>query len=265
MGSMITAFQGNPTFSTLTNVKNPGLNKQINSAAAGAGTLNSNAQASLADYITKYMGGLPAAQQRTNQEVASVDSLYNGGMAQQLAALRAAQMSATNAAANVATQQALRGLNAGRLGEQGAGSSYDARMAIGALQPIAVQAALTNAGQARTDLGTLTGLQLGNLGVAQGLANQQAAYGMQPVSAAEAVYGQNLNNLNGLAGLYNANDIYGVQQNKTTLDEIGNFFGGMGSAGSSFMSTMGNNPGLASSLGMGGMFGPGGSSGGMSL
>lgn len=262
-GNMLTAWEGNPTYSLLDVVKNRGIQGGINGAIGQNSAYNAQAQQYLGDYISKYLNNEGAQAQRTNQQIGTLDSYYNGSMAGQLAGLRAAQQQATLNAAALATQQAQRSLNLGRLGQQGSGGSYDARMAIGAMQPIQVQAALTNAQQARSDLGYLTGLQQQGLGQAQQLANAQAAYRLAPIAAAQQVMGNNLGNLSGLAAVNNANNIFGVQQDKTLLDKMGAFSNAFGQTIMDAASTFGSVAGGMKGMGGGGGGGGGGAGGGM--
>jgi hypothetical protein len=212
IGGILRATSGPPSVSTVSSVKNKALGANIDNAIAGYGQVASQGDQALSDYISKYMAGEGAAQNRTNQEIGGIDQFYNGAMANQLAQLRAERASAMTNAADVATKQALRAQSNSRLTGSGGLGSYNSRQTIAALQPIRVQAALDNANQARTDLGYITQNQLGLTGQRNALAANQAAYGLVPQQQRLAMLQQRAGYLGNLGNLDQQNTFYGLQQ-----------------------------------------------------
>lgn len=165
-------------------------------------------QTGLADFISKYMANQGQAARNTAQEQAAIEQFYNGGMAGQLAQLRAGRTAAIMNAARVASQQALRGVSGAQMGEQGAGGSYAGRMALGALLPIQTQAALDSQNQERSDIGYLTGQQLGLQGQRTALGTAQAGYPYAPAQWRSQQLASDTGALGQLGQISNANTMY---------------------------------------------------------
>lgn len=212
VGGVLRATSGPPQVSTISSVKNPALQGNIDSLISGYKSLASSGDTALSDYISKYMAGQGAADKRTGQELGSMDQFYNGAMSNQLAQLRAQRSSALTNAADVASQQAIASENRSRVSGQGGLGSYDTRMAMANLTPIRAQAALEDANQARADLGYVTGNQLGLTGQRQGIANQNAAYGLVPEQTRLAMMQGRSGYLGSLGNLDQQNKFYGLQQ-----------------------------------------------------
>lgn len=212
VGGIIRSLSGTPKVSVTRQVKNKTLGPLIDSAIGQYSTNKTATDTALSDYISKYLANAPTATANTTQESGAISQFYNGDMANQLAALRASRSAAVNSAADVAAAQATRGVNASQLGNEGSGSSYNTRLAIGATAPIRVQAAVDNANQERSDLGYVTQNQLALTGQRNQLANTQAAYGLVPEQVRQQVYGQDIGNLGKLTALDQANTFYGLQQ-----------------------------------------------------
>lgn len=225
-GGLQAGFGGTGSYSLQDVVKSPMLQRQINQGAANNQTLYNQNQQSLNQFISAYLANQGQAQNNTSQETGSMGQFYNGQMASQLAQLRAQRASAINAAANVASQQALRATNQSLLGAGGSGGSYAERLRMGALIPIQTQAAVDNANQARSDLGYITQNQIGLAGQRNALMAQQAAYGLVPAQMRQQFYGQNLSNIGGLENLYSGNNIYGVKYTPSSGELAGQVISG---------------------------------------
>lgn len=209
-----------PSYSVLSQVKNPALQGNIDSLLGDYKTSAAQGNAGLGDFITKYMGNQPQAQQQTNQEVGAINQFYNGSMSNQLAQLRASRQKAVTDAANVASQQAIQQQNRSRVAGSGGLGSFDTRMTMANLTPIRTQAALDNANQERQDLGYVTGNQLGLTGQRQGLETSQAEYGLLPGQLSAQMIGQRTNELSGISNLDQANKFYGLQQKPNVAADI---------------------------------------------
>lgn len=211
IGSILRA-TGDNTVNVVSKVKNPALQGQIDASLGDITAMRTGQGAALDEYIQKYLAGTGAAERATGQETGAIGQFYNGQMAQQLSQLRAQREGAVNSAADIAVKQALRGVNSGQLGDQGSGSSYSQRLAIGATAPIRAQAALDNANQQRADLGYLTTNQINLAGQRTGLENSLAARGLVPSQARAAMYGSNLGLLQNVTNLDQANKFYGLKK-----------------------------------------------------
>lgn len=212
VGGVLRATSGPPSVSTVSSVKNPALQANIDAAIGGFGDYVNQGNAAFANYLSQWNAGQPGAAARTGQEIGALDQFYNGGMANQLAQLRAQRARAMTNAADVASQQAIRALNASRVTGQGGLSSYNQRLAMANLTPIRVQAALDDANQARADLGYLTQNQIGLAGQRQGMANQLAGYGLVPTQQRLAMLQGQAGYLGMLGNLDQQNKFYGLQQ-----------------------------------------------------
>lgn len=213
MGGIARAVGGPPSYSTVSSVKNPAIQAGITSLLSNYRGAANDENTSLSKYISDYMANQPAAAANTSSEVGAIGQFYNGSMANQLAQLRAQRSQAVNAAADVASQQAIAAQNRSRVAGQGSGSSYDARMTMANLTPIRVQAALDNANQERSDLGYVTGQQLSLAGKRNDLMAAQAAAssGLVPQQARMAALQQQGQQLGQITNLDQANNFYGLQ------------------------------------------------------
>jgi hypothetical protein len=249
---MISAFSGNPTFSTLNNVKSKPIQGGINALLSDWNSGQQSGSTALKDYISTYLAGKPAAQAASNQETGWLDSLYNGGLSNQLSALRTGREAAINNAADVAAAQGIRSVSQNRLGSQGGGGSYDSRLAMSTLAPIRTAAAVDSYDQARGDLGYTNSLQAAQLGKRQQLADQMAQYGLQPDQIRRAMLSSDINSLSGISQANLANNFYGLQQNKTGLDKASQFMDALGGTAGDVMGASGAYQGLTQKSGGGG-------------
>lgn len=246
---------GGGSYSGVDVVKNPRIQNLIQGDIGQLGTLQSQNQKSLSQFITEYLGNLPQARTYTGQEVSGINQFYNGGMASQLAGLRSTYGTAVNNAADVAAQQAIRNVDASRLGEGGGPSSYDTRLMISSLAPIRTGTAVDLANQQRSDLGYITQNQLGLTGQRTALDTALAGYGLVPNQARTANFMSNIGALQGLTSLDQANNQYGVKYTPDTLETVGSSLSG-------FMTGLGSDASTVSSIMGMGIGSPGGSKGG---
>lgn len=220
LGGGIARALGSDDVNVVTKVKNPAIQSAIDQALSNYKGYAGQEQSALGDYITKYLGQQGQFEKNVGQESGAIGQFYTGEMGQKLSALRQNRAAAVNAAADVGVKQALANVNRSRLGEQGGGSSYDRRLAIGAVLPIRTQAALDNANQERTDLGYVTQNQLGLTGQREALSNALASYGLVPYATAAGVGTRNLGQLSGITNLDQANKFYGLKKDKNTFADI---------------------------------------------
>lgn len=252
MSSILGLFKGDDSFNTLHNVKNPAINR-ANTALLGDWNAGRTSSAnSLADYISQYIAGTPAAAARTGQETGNIDQYFNGGIDSQLAGLRTRTSRDVMDAANQAGQEAIRASSGNRLGDQGTGGSYATRQLMGALMPIRTQAALQNDQAARADWGYSQAAKLGLTGARTQLADQLSQRALVPDQMRQALLKSQESGLSGIEGIDTANNFYGVQKHQTDLDKWQNFL-------NSSQSEMGQAAGTYASLaGAGGGSGGGG-------
>lgn len=200
--------------------KNRNLQVGIN-ATGGDWTAARNAtQGGLGDYIRKYLANQGDSEKYAGQETGAISRFYNGDMAAQLAALRAKRSTAVNAAADVGVNQALRNVDLSRVGGEGGSSSYDKRLAIGAVTPIRTQAALDNATQERADTDYLTGNQIALSGARSGIADRLAGRALVPGQASFSALKDETGGMAPVVGLDQSNKYYGIKQDPGLLDRM---------------------------------------------
>lgn len=200
-------------------VKNPKLQGGLDDLYTDYTGLKANQQQTLDDYISKYLKATKQAETNTAQEQAALDQYYNGGLEQRLTNLRNQRLAAATAAADTAVGEALRGVKS-NIGGTGSGSSYEDRLAMGAVLPIRTGVALQNADMARGDLDYLLNAQRGLLGARTGLADALAGRALVPYGVRANMFGQNLGAMNSLLGMDQLNHFYGLQQDPSLLSQI---------------------------------------------
>lgn len=201
-------------------VKNPALQGYIDTATRNYGALTKAGDAGLDAYIQKFLAGQGAAERTAGQETGAVDEFYNGTMANRLADLRARRMASVNAAADVASNQAIRGLKSNRLVGDGSGSSYAQRVATGALAPIRTGAAVDAANAERGDLDYLTGNRINLAGARTRIADTLAGRELTPYNTRLAMSKDNTGVLSGIIQQDQANKFYGIKQKPGLLDRM---------------------------------------------
>lgn len=222
-GSALLDFSGDPKFRTLHNTKSPGVESRIGGLMTDYDTTKGAGQSALSDYISRYLAQTPETSARTAEEIAPLNRIYSGGAASDLATLRAQRTQAIDEAARVAGQSALARANRSVVGDDGSGGSYRDRLLMSATMPYHVNAAADEAAQARADYEYLQNQQLALGGRRQSMEDQLLARGLVPQQLRQAMYSGDVNNLAGISGLENANNIYGVQQKTTGAQRWGHF------------------------------------------
>jgi hypothetical protein len=223
IGSGLTSFSGDPKFRTLTNVKSPAAQQRIKGLYGEYDSSVGANKDALSEYIQNFLSGQKTAESNTAGEVAPLNRLYGGGVETDLANLRAGRTAAINKAATTAGEMALARANRSVVGADGSGSSYRDRLLMSATQPYAVQAAADEAQQARQDYGDVIGQQFAMAGRRQAMEDQLIQRGLTPAAAKQAALSSDTAGLQGILGLENANNIYGVQQKTTGLQRWGKF------------------------------------------
>lgn len=252
---------------TTRNVKNPGIQKEIDALLGDYGTVKSSGDQALSEYITNYLAGYPAAKTRTGQEIGNMDRYYNGQAENDLAQLRSNRTKALMAATDRASKYAIASQNRSRIGGQGGGSSYDTRQLMRSMDDIATQAAMDEAAQARGDWGYMEGQRFGLTGKRQGLADALAGYGLVPEGVRRQMYKENMGYLGGVTNLDQANNFYGLEYKPSKSEQIGGVVDDLASVALSAY-TMGGSDLAGSAMGSFGgsqggspSYGPWGSSG----
>lgn len=253
-----------PSPTVTSKVKSPVLQRGSNALIGDAGALRTSGQQTLDDYINQYLKQTKNAESNTAQEQSSLDQFYNGGMAQQLAALRNSRATAANAAADSAVAEALHGVKSSAVGGQGTGSSYEDRLAMGAVLPIRTNVALQNADLARGDLNYLTQNQIGLAGQRTAMGDALAGRALVPYGVQAGMLGQNLGFQGQLLNQDQLNHFYGLHQDPSTIggwtnalnqtSGLINAGSGVIGAGARFGSNFMGIPGISS---LGGLMGAG--------
>lgn len=220
LGGGLARALGSDNVSVTSKVKNPAIQATIDRALSNYSKYTGGEQTALSDYISKYLGQQGQFEKNVGQESSAIGQFYTGDMANKLAQLRSQREGAVNATADVGVKQALASVDRSRLGEQGGSSSYDQRLAAGAVLPIRTQAALDTANQARSDLGYVTQNQLGLVGQRENLSNALAEYGLAPSRTAAGIEKSDISNLGGITNLDQANKFYGLKKDKNTFADI---------------------------------------------
>ncbi|HYE32110.1 MAG TPA: hypothetical protein VEH27_11825 [Methylomirabilota bacterium] len=205
-------------FETLTNVKNPEIEKRQNALLAEFdGLLGTNRDA-LSAFEAALKQTQPKAQAILNEDLGIADGLAGGKLRSELDLLRSNRRTAIRQAADRALGKAGRAVNqtqmamsAGSANPVGT-SSYLQKLTADKRAEIETQAALDDAVQGRVDSDYLTQLQLGLLGRRGGLLDAFAQRELAPVAANN----QNLMALASLLGqLLNTNlgnNFYGLSK-----------------------------------------------------
>jgi len=199
--------------STISNVKNPAIAARVNGALVGYDQASKRGQSGLADYISSYFAGEPAAQRRGTQEVSNLDRYFDGGAERELAGLRLSRSNAVSDAANRAADYALANVSRSRAAGEGGPSSYDRRLLQRGVGDILTQAAVDNAVQERGDWDLLEGRRLGLTGERNRLADTLAARSLMPAAMSRRETGADLDLLGKILNLEQANTFYGLENN----------------------------------------------------
>jgi hypothetical protein len=211
IGGAIRSFSSSDP-SVVKKVKSPGLQTALDNSLQDYKSLRTQGNEALGDYISKYLSNVNNYDKWSSQEIGTASDFFNGNVSNRLAQLRASRQQAVNNAATVAGDQALRNVNGSMLTGEGGPSSYDKRLAIGALAPIKAAAAVDNANQERQDYGFVLSGQQDAAGKRMALANADAASGLVPQQAGRSMFGQNLGFLGNMLQADQLNHFYGLKQ-----------------------------------------------------
>lgn len=163
------------------------------------------------------------AEARADEEAATLDPYFNGGIKAELEALRQERKQATEAASGRAMDFLRRDLNSGRVAnDAGAGSSYLSRLGLRNASDISLQAALDDVAQKRNDFNQLEAAKMGMLGQRSAITDAALRRMLVPIQTQNDIYGQNLAHLGNLENIMNSNRIFGVQQKVSDVDKFFN-------------------------------------------
>lgn len=250
LGGVFRAFEGDPTFSTLRNVKNQDIQSNINNLLGSYGGATKATNDALSNFTTSWNASAPSRTAQTNREAEAIGGFYNGQVAQTLKDLRESQKQAQMDATNQAINRATRGFNSSLVGGGGPGpSSWQTRANIGINNDALTQAALAAAQNERSDLGYLLGNQAALSGRANDLIQNNLQSSLVPTTLQNSSLAGLINALSGITNLDQQNSFWGLQQDTTDLGKIagildavqssimttagtaGNLYGGMGGGG----------------------------------
>jgi len=233
-------------FTTLRNVKNPGIDAaaqsvlgQINSLSGPqpdtvirstrsqplADRLSSEFhnfdtdregnRSSLADFTSSFMAAAPQNTALTNQEIGSVGEFYDGTVRGELDKLAGARRIATAGALSPAIQAVLRNRNMGAL--LGGNDSYLDRQVLDKGGDLARAAAVDNAEQLKQNYLYSREGQNRLLGARSNLLNNDLMRGIVPTEVGQRINQNDLSRLYGIGAAENANTNYRVTNPQTEL------------------------------------------------
>lgn len=236
LGSVVTAIggatgdQGSYSLDTLT--KNQGIQSALNNLIGSYNSQVSNDSTDLNSYIKNYLAGTNQATQNTAQETGAIDRYYNGDVARQLAGLRAQQSQLGNQSVAQALAYQRGNQNRALVTGGGGDNSYDNRIGIGTAANLNLANNLQNLTQQRSDINQVDQSQLALAGQRNNLADALAARSLVPAQVGQSMLSAEGQDLNGITGISNANNLFGVQYNPSMADYGGQITGGMfGAAG----------------------------------
>lgn len=231
MGSIVKgfSFQGDPDFRTISNIKWRPLQREIDASLSDYGGLKRSGEASLQDWISKYLADTINAEKRTGEETGAIDRYYDGSLESQLLDIRNRRAKAIGEAATLGGKKAIQSMNLSRLGGDGGTSSYDTRNLMRTIGDINTGAAVDASNQERGDLGYLESGRLGLLGKRQDLADTLINRALAPEGMRRNIFNQNLGMLGNLQKLDAGNKFYGLQQKSTGIDRWANAADALGS------------------------------------
>ena len=111
VGGMLEAFNGDPTFNTLDNVKSQPFQKAINSGLAAYNNFVPSTNNAYSNWLSQFNSGNQAAATNTGQETGAIGGYYDGSVAGNLAGLAAARQNAILSASRLAQAQAVHSNN----------------------------------------------------------------------------------------------------------------------------------------------------------
>lgn len=231
-------------------VKNPDLQKRLDTNLADYDKTKTASSKALDQYIRDYLGGSKTATARSTQEQAELDRYYNGDIERQLASLRSRQAGTRDLALNRSLDYMRRNLSANQIGGGGAGSSYDRQLAMKTGADMSLQSLLEGLAQERADMDYLNRSKLALTGQRTAMADALAARGLVPASAMKSELGWNMDALRNILGLDQANKFYGIKYEPSGSEMAGNIVGDVANLAASIYS------GGATDM-LGGMFGGG--------
>jgi hypothetical protein len=223
-GMISSAFGSDKPNLKLTKVtKNKDIQGQINTALGKSKDTFALSEQNIGSFMDRFGANSPRFDEYSERDIDTIGGLYDGRIASDLAGLRGQ----ATAARGDATQRAL-DMIAGRdrayaaqMGMPGR-SSYRDLMGARLSRDAMIDAALAEAGQARSDYGYLSGQQFGNLGRQQAILAGQEGREFMPLQAVAAARGAPMANLNNLANLDQLNNFYGTYRKRGTLERLAN-------------------------------------------
>ena len=271
LGGLVTAIGGatgdKGTYSLLDLTKSQPIQGALDSLISNYTGQTAQDSTDLNQFIKNWVSGQGQAQQNTGEETQAIDRYYNGDVARQLADLRAQQSQLGNQSVAQALAYQRGNQNRSLVAGGGGGGSYTNRLALDTAGNLNLQNALLNVGQERSDVNAVNTAQTNLVGQRQSLANALAQRPLVPAQASQDILGGNIQDLNQLTAISNANNMFGAQYNPSMAEYGGQITGdvmggggGGGAGGAAFY-----NPNTGGWSGSPGPTGGGGGGGGGSL
>lgn len=220
LGGILRATKGADKFNVMRNVKNQGIDTQLQGLLGDFGTNKTQSQNALAKFTADWAKGATQAQNFADSDVGAINQYYDGSMASILSNLRGQRQRAVKDASDRAVAYATRGRNSNLIaGGGGGGSSYNTRLGLRQTGDIMTGAAVDDANQARADLGMMENARLGLLGRRGAIMDANAQRSLMPQQMQNQEIQRLIGLLGGLTNLDQANSFYGLQKQRTSLDK----------------------------------------------
>lgn len=214
-------FQGPDQFRTLRNVKNSTIDTANSGLLSDLAASKGDTARSISDLSQRYSTTQPQVEANAAQEAASINDIYNGQFAKNLAAIRANRAQAMASASDRAIGYATRQRQNASMLRPGGGSSYFDRLALQQTGDINAKTAIDQADQEKQDYMAATNAQLSLAGRRNAITDATLQRILYPASLKAQALAQQTQELGGLTNIDNANDIYGVQKIQSETDKIG--------------------------------------------
>jgi hypothetical protein len=220
-GDIISAFEGDPTFKLLDITKSPALQAALNELLKDYGSGKKSGQQAINDFITKFQSDSKTANANGQQEIGNIDRYFNGDVANTLAAQRSSRATAVKAAGDRALALSQKSRNLSQLTSGGGSNSYLARLGLKNASDIGVNEALDQSNMERGDFNWLEGQKQALTGRRSAMQDALTNRILVPSRIQQGFNASNLGFLQGWQGVNNANKFYGLQQERTVADRVG--------------------------------------------
>jgi len=218
-GIISSLLSGKGKTKTVTNVKNPALQRWIDQGITDYAGIRAGGQEGLADWVQSFIADKPSAAKRSAEEIANLDRYYSGAAANQLGALGRAEDAAYQAAADRAAGMVRANRSRAEVGGGGPDTYYD-RLALRNTGDIMTNAAANAASRDRAQWEWMERMKSGLSGQRQSLADAYSGRALLPSMMARNMERENMGHLGSLGELDRGNKFYGLKYEPTTWERV---------------------------------------------